>query len=157
MNHASNDGNRGASLVDGGTSRAPHGTLLLQGTPGDPARGRDLVRYELHDRVDAEQLDEILLVASELIANGVLHACTPLIFRLRTRADGVVVTVEDLEDTTGFGPVQTHEWSTQGRGLAIVDHLADRWGVTPLPSGKVVWAVFESVAPHPGLEVRGTG
>jgi anti-sigma regulatory factor (Ser/Thr protein kinase) len=147
MKHASNDGKRGASLDVGG-SNAPQGTLLLQGTAGDPARCRDLVRGELGGEIDDAQLDEILLVVSELIANGVLHARTPLVFRLRTREEGVVVTVEDLDDTSGFGPVQTHEWSTQGRGLTIVDRLADRWGITPLPGGKVVWAMFERAVPQ---------
>jgi hypothetical protein len=30
-----------------------------------------------------------------------------------------------------------------GRGLAIVERLADRWGVTREPGGKGVWAEIE--------------
>jgi hypothetical protein len=33
-----------------------------------------------------------------------------------------------------------HPTASDGRGLAIVEALADRWGVEPLGSGKTVWA-----------------
>jgi anti-sigma regulatory factor (Ser/Thr protein kinase) len=83
----------------------------------------------------AERLD---LVVSELATNAVLHAATP--FEVAVK---VVPTVRvEVSDGSAEPPVRRHHdlAGSHGRGLLIVDRCAQRWGVDPLPSGKVVWA-----------------
>lgn len=85
------------------------------------------------------------LVASEMATNALVHARSP--FRLYLhRADDVVFLC--LKDA-GSGAVEAaagHAQATHGRGVAIVDAVADRWGCDQLADGKVVWAEFSSHA-----------
>ena len=63
---------------------------------------------------------------------------------------GPVLRVE-VEDVSERLPAEmsTPPWQQEsGRGLLLVEVLAERWGVEPLPSGKRVWfeVVLESSA-----------
>jgi len=118
-------------------------SLDLAGEPADAGLCRRLTRRKMAAEVDARKLDDVLLVVSELVANGVLHAATELVFRVRLADASLTVSVDDFDSTTGFGPEPTHKRSAEGRGLAIVDQLADRWGITVVPGGKRVWARFD--------------
>jgi len=92
---------------------------------------------------------DVELVASELMTNAVDHTRTlyatkdePGRYRLtleQLRPGSVVVSVMD------FSPSRPKikspgENTESGRGLQVVKELAARWGVTPTPTGKVVWA-----------------
>jgi hypothetical protein len=48
------------------------------------------------------------------------------------------VDVSDDNSTLPVVPDPEHN-ATSGRGLGIVDALADRWGITPTADGKTVW------------------
>ena len=78
------------------------------------------------------------LVASELVANAVLHGWGPISLRLFDTGDGLRVEVEDANPAP---PVTTdgHPGRVGGYGMRIVERLAD-WGWRPLPKGKLVWA-----------------
>ncbi|MBO0747381.1 MAG: ATP-binding protein [Acidimicrobiaceae bacterium] len=86
----------------------------------------------------------VALVVSELVANAVVHAHTGP--QLRVGWDGRTVDVEVEDDGPGRpvlrapGPL-----TASGRGLALVDRIADAWGVASPPESdadhpKVVWA-----------------
>ena len=83
-----------------------------------------------------------VLLTSELVTNAVLHGLTPV--TVLVSDDGVRVRVEVADGRPGplslpsEGPAADR---ISGRGLGIVDHLADRWGCRPQqdPAGKVVW------------------
>lgn len=47
----------------------------------------------------------------------------------------------EIADGSDEPPVvqQPDPWASGGRGLMLVEALADRWGYEPLPHGKVVW------------------
>ncbi len=68
------------------------------------------------------------------------HAETPFTVTVDRAAASVTVSVEDAGPgrPTLQSPAPTHP---SGRGLRIVDALADSWGVTPRPdgNGKRVW------------------
>jgi hypothetical protein len=50
-------------------------------------------------------------------------------------------------------PVDPRDHGTNGRGLRIVDALADDWGITPYGAGKTVWfEVHLEAAPSPSAE-----
>lgn len=78
----------------------------------------------------------VVLVASELATNAVVHARTP--FRVQV-SSGKSFRVE-VHDGTGIDELEKRSGS--GRGLALVEQVADDWGVDSTPSGKYVWAVL---------------
>ncbi|WP_343299663.1 ATP-binding protein [Streptomyces sp. 5-6(2022)] len=86
-----------------------------------------------------------LLVLSELITNAVRHARVPgrqIEGRYLYQGDKVRIEVHDAADQLPKLRTPTPE-SVRGRGLVLVETLADQWGVTPRPAvGKAVWAVL---------------
>jgi anti-sigma regulatory factor (Ser/Thr protein kinase) len=84
-------------------------------------------------------LDDACLVASEMAANAVTHAHSAFEVTVTCSDGSVRVAVSD----TALGTAEAHEAELMdvcGRGLAIVDDVADRWGCDHVPGGKVVWA-----------------
>lgn len=88
--------------------------------------------------------DAPALIVAELAANAVTHGRVPgRDFRIGlTLGDGVLrIEVVDTRGDRVPGLRDTDEGAEGGRGLLLVDTLADRWGVDRgLPPLKVVWA-----------------
>ena len=87
------------------------------------------------------------MLVSELVANAVLHAGTPL--EVVVAVDGDRVRVE-VHDGSGRLPVRKHysSLSATGRGLTLVDSMSVAWGAEPTVTGKVVWFELDAtVAP----------
>ncbi|MDP9075612.1 MAG: ATP-binding protein [Actinomycetota bacterium] len=79
------------------------------------------------------------LLLSELVTNAALHARTIIQVRVCLTSTGLRLEVMDGSERH---PIVRH-YSTQattGRGLGMVDFLAQRWGVLPQANGKTVWA-----------------
>ena len=83
--------------------------------------------------------DVAVLLASELATNAVRYARTPLTVWLGHRSDRLVLSVEDASETVATQR-QPDVWEEGGRGLLLVDALADRWGEREIAGGKLVWA-----------------
>ncbi|MEU9538711.1 ATP-binding protein [Streptomyces mirabilis] len=87
------------------------------------------------------------LVVAELAANAVTHGAVPgrdALLRL-VRADGRLrIEVTDTRGERHPAPTAAVDDAETGRGLLIVDTLAETWGVTPRTGapGKTVWAVL---------------
>jgi anti-sigma regulatory factor (Ser/Thr protein kinase) len=85
-------------------------------------------------------LQELEVVASELITNAVVHSGTDAVLTCRpTGAGGVELSVCDH----GAGDPRMGEISliaTSGRGLQIVDALTDSWGIDRASGTMTVWA-----------------
>ena len=92
--------------------------------------------------------DDAVLLASELVTNGVLHAGTDLLVELFFLDDAVVLAVSDGSTRPAY-PKDPALLAEGGRGLALVDALATRWGVTANPYGKRVWAELGAQGPAP--------
>jgi len=87
------------------------------------------------------------LVTSEMATNAVNHADSPFHASI-VRAAGVV-RIAIVDSGPGAAAQRTAaEDDLSGRGIVIVDALADRWGHEILHAGKVVWAEFLSTAPR---------
>ncbi|MFI6978460.1 ATP-binding protein [Embleya sp. NPDC050154] len=89
-----------------------------------------------------ETVDDVLLTVSELITNAHVHAHSTahLVLAWDNRCLNVYVS-----DTGPGLPVVRGEGdtpATSGRGLAIVDAVADEWETHPVPHGKAVIACF---------------
>jgi anti-sigma regulatory factor (Ser/Thr protein kinase) len=89
--------------------------------------------------------ERVTLLTSELVTNAYRHAGSDTRVSVRRGDDHVRVEVRD----SGRGGVELRPQDTNrtdGRGLHIVDALADRWGHRSDRSGTVVW--FELVGPR---------
>jgi PAS domain S-box-containing protein len=100
-----------------------------------------LVRRWLTGRLgdDHPSLDDVLLCASELVSNVVLH--TGLAGTVRLRRDGARARVEviDKDEARLPAPREHARDSVTGRGLHLVGDVALAWGSAAVPGGKVVW------------------
>jgi anti-sigma regulatory factor (Ser/Thr protein kinase) len=78
------------------------------------------------------------LLTSELVTNSVLHARTEVTVTLAV-AEGVAeVGVADRSETLPL-PRSVQAADEGGRGLSLVELVAQEWGVVPLAGGKQVW------------------
>jgi anti-sigma regulatory factor (Ser/Thr protein kinase) len=86
-------------------------------------------------------VDRVMLIVSELATNAVVHAGGEFVVGVELGAS--LLRIEVLDPGGGVPEVQPVQPPTafHGRGLQIVDHLADRWGTEPSDagSGKMVW------------------
>ncbi len=83
--------------------------------------------------------EDAVLLVSELVGNAVRHTGAR-VFGLRMRRRRGWIRIEVRDPSRGLPclmPVQDMDIS--GRGLFLVDKLADRWGVDLLPRGKTTW------------------
>ncbi|MPY63220.1 ATP-binding protein [Streptomyces spongiae] len=91
-----------------------------------------------------ELTDTAELLTSELVSNAVKHSDGPVTIRLRSRPDAVRIGVMDNHPELP-DPLPCTTDQDFGRGLYLVEALADAWGRYPLtvhsctPGWKVVW------------------
>ncbi|MFJ9185559.1 MULTISPECIES: ATP-binding protein [Streptomyces] len=103
---------------------------------------------------DDEPLAEtLILLISELVTNAVVHTGCPAVLRMLfggTGASGAAGTVRvEVADASDRPPLQRHAEGddTGGRGLELVDGLADRWGWLPEGAGKQIWCEVDRGGP----------
>ena len=89
------------------------------------------------------------LVATELVANVVDHARTPCRLDVSVTDDGLLIEVRDFYPCPPPQPRPVSLSSRRGRGLHVVAAVSSRWGVTPFPDGKSVWALLSRVSREP--------
>ncbi|SFB73843.1 PAS fold-containing protein [Nocardioides terrae] len=114
--------------------------VSLEEEPASVARARravaaQLQRWQLPQRIVAD----LELITSELVTNSVRHARGPYELRLRHVPHEVLI---EVVDATPLRPRRRRvdRDSESGRGLTIVEAVADRWGSRSTSEGKVVWA-----------------
>ncbi|MFI5641249.1 ATP-binding protein [Streptomyces goshikiensis] len=130
--------------------------LDLRGIRGAVGKGRDFTRQALRDWGwdRGESAEDALLVVSELLTNAALHAggCNELVL---TADGGLRIEVVD-GDTEPPRPQAVRRVGVPGgRGLYIVQRLADAWGSRAHGTGKVVWAEFDASRLTGAPECRG--
>jgi anti-sigma regulatory factor (Ser/Thr protein kinase) len=125
--------------------------MRFTSTPRGARLARRLVSHRLDDwgyPYDSEVNTTLTLIAAELAANAVRHGHVPgRDFHLRLAAAPYGLRIE-VSDTRGDRcpvpgtPAPPPADAESGRGLLLVAHLADRWGVVPRQAapGKCVWA-----------------
>lgn len=77
------------------------------------------------------------LLTSEIVSNAVLHARSEVVLRLAVLGASLEVRVSDRSPVR---PVQRRpgDASTTGRGIALLDRLAEEWEVVPQQDGKTI-------------------
>ncbi|MFJ8944529.1 SpoIIE family protein phosphatase [Streptomyces sp. NPDC102395] len=133
---------RGADTPPGG------GRLQQHVAPGDPealAGARHMIRAAVRAWGGGERSDEMELVADELVTNALMHTEGAAIVTLRVLVgEGRRLRVE-VEDSSSALPRRREAGvsGVSGRGLLLVDLLADAWGVEARGGGKCVWCEFK--------------
>ena len=93
--------------------------------------------------------DDIVLVVSEMLANALHHADGSVAaMRIHLRPDAVVIEVSDQGAAVPRLGQPAFD-DDRGRGMFLIDRLADRWGFRRIEDGKVVWcemAIPESMS-----------
>ncbi|WP_405958594.1 SpoIIE family protein phosphatase [Streptomyces phaeochromogenes] len=111
--------------------------------PLTAGQARRLTRRALRRWGLESMLDSTELMVSEVVTNAVRFASRPIALRL-LRTD--VLRCEVTDDSSQVPRMrQAQPGDEGGRGLFLVDQLAQRWGATRLSTGKVVW--FEQQIP----------
>lgn len=127
-----------ALLLDPTTPDPGSLRLSLRTTPQSAATARRAVRQLLHDA--GRESDAAELLVSELVANTVRHAGSANVL-LRARLDDDLLRVEVQDGSTSIpGPLTPPSWDEErGRGLLLVEQIAEHWGVEPTEGGKRLW------------------
>ncbi|MEV5671991.1 ATP-binding protein [Streptomyces sp. NPDC052503] len=109
---------------------------------------RAALRDFLRCRRRPEETDVAELLLSELVTNALIHTRNGAVVTVTSMAARLRVEVRDF--TAGQEPapyVPNADDGTHGRGLLLVQSLADSWGVTAKALGKVVWFELNVVTP----------
>ena len=110
--------------------------LHLEPLPRVAQTARAFVRERLPD-VDADTLDTVLLLTSELVTNAVIHARTAIEVGITVTTNKVLVTVHD--EDLGL-PSDTYPGREGGRGLGLVAAMSEETATERhVGEGKTVW------------------
>ena len=112
-------------------------TASLQLAP-EPVSVR-AARVFVRDVLDgSERCQDCELLVSELATNAILHATSA--FLIEVQYDGDIIRVDVIDESPRLPVVKAYAPDAiTGRGLQIVDTVADRWGVDQSSIGKSVW------------------
>jgi anti-sigma regulatory factor (Ser/Thr protein kinase) len=143
------------SAVAGRTGHA-HRRLQARLSPqlGAVRAARDLVERACHAWGIPHVREDAALIMSELTANAVEHARTDVLATVFEDGVDLHLAVHDGdiryplfgEPASAPAPGRLGE---RGRGLRLVDAVAEAWGAMPSDGGKVVWATL-GCAPRTG-------
>jgi anti-sigma regulatory factor (Ser/Thr protein kinase) len=121
-------------------------SLDLQGT--DTAALAEIRRWIATELAELgrDHVTDVIQVADELASNAYEHADGPCAIHLRRQLVPCLITIE-VEDpaaaTPTVGRSRFGEAANRGRGLVLVEHVAQAWGVRDNdrgPGSKTVWA-----------------
>ncbi|RLU84007.1 hypothetical protein CTZ27_27970 [Streptomyces griseocarneus] len=127
--------------------------MEVRADPAEVGRARKWARSRLAGSgigVDEPLAETLILLISELVTNAVVHTGCPAVLRMlfpdsggvSGMAGGCAGTVRvEVADISARPPRprRAEGDDTGGRGLELVDGLADRWGWQPEGAGKRIW------------------
>lgn len=113
---------------------------MIDAQPEGPAQARRIIADELALLLPRHTLDEIKLMVSELVTNGIVHGQredeTPVMLDLCVNGH---IRCGVLDHGSGFAERVGQNESRGGWGLRLVERLADRWGMRCSPQQTEVW------------------
>jgi anti-sigma regulatory factor (Ser/Thr protein kinase) len=126
--------------------------LWLDSSDQAPARARRAIEHSA--TLLGNRASDVLLLTSELVTNSVRHAGNTIHgVEVAITLSAKTVRLQVTDDGEGFDipqPPAVAKEELFGRGLVIVDKLADRWGMQRLQEGRTsVWA---EMGPEPSLQ-----
>ena len=114
-----------------------------------PAEARRLCTAVCHEWALDALVDVCALLVSELVTNAVVHGAGAVELEVAAERGGVRIAVSQRDAVTGLpearmsGPTEV-----SGRGLAIVDAMAEQWGAEVDERATRVW--FRLATPPAG-------
>ncbi|NED82588.1 SpoIIE family protein phosphatase [Streptomyces sp. SID11233] len=130
----------------------PGGRLQQHVAQNDPealSSARHMIRAAVRAWGAKDRADEVELAADELTTNALMHTDGGAIVTIRVLTGAERRLRVDVEDRSSALPRRRDagESGVSGRGLMLVDQLADAWGVESRGTGKCVWCEF-SIPPR---------
>ncbi|WP_344046099.1 SpoIIE family protein phosphatase [Streptomyces thermoalcalitolerans] len=119
-------------------------TLLTvaQAEPERVAVARRQLREVLHDWASEDQVDSAVLLLSEMLTNVLVHTDADALLLAEVQGEKgerrLRVEVTDAGDDLPHKR-RPGEMASSGRGLVLIEMLADSWGVVPRGQGKSTW------------------
>ena len=129
-----------AHLVGDRAVAGPTLRRTLPPTAESASVARWLLNDLLRDVIDDDTLDTAALLTTELVSNAIRQSREELVVTVRLAGGRMRVGVADSSHRRPQ-LVQVGSRDTSGRGLHLVEAMADRWGVEPDDRGlgKTVW------------------
>ncbi|WP_170324067.1 ATP-binding protein [Cryptosporangium phraense] len=119
----------------------PTATARLPRIPGSANTARRFAADFLASSGAAGMVvEDVVLLVSEVVSNAIEHTDGAGAVQLDLRLDGAVLHVAVSDDSVQLPELQNRDGKAhRGRGLQLVEMLADEWGVRVRPDGKTVW------------------
>ncbi|MFJ9543496.1 SpoIIE family protein phosphatase [Streptomyces sp. NPDC101225] len=121
---------------------------VAQAEPERVAAARQQLRELLHDWPSPDQVDSAVLLVSEMLTNVLVHTDADALLLADVRGEpGSRRMRVQVTDTSDALPHKRRpgELASSGRGLVLMELLADAWGVDPQGEGKSIWfELYES-------------
>lgn len=115
-------------------------TITLPPTPTSPGRARRFVVEHIDGHATPDHRDAVMLLATELVTNSVLHAGTDCRLTVGRKTCGCVRIEAEDRDPSPPQPAENGDgFADHGRGLVLVESLAAQWGHRSKTDGKAVW------------------
>jgi anti-sigma regulatory factor (Ser/Thr protein kinase) len=122
--------------------------------PADELASRQIRRAleQLDYDFDADTVELLKLVATELVTNAVRHSGTKdrIVVFVRVREPSLLLKVCDRGPGVERGPARPDPMAEGGRGLFLIDALASKWGTSRTEidgqGWSCVWACFGDAA-----------
>jgi len=118
-------------------------SLSVPGRPGAVSDARHFMADLCRDWGLNAVCDTATLLVSETVTNSIVHGRSDVELTVQYDTPTLRVGIADHDRTMP----ERRETMTQqegGRGLWLVEALADEWGVEPAPDGKRVWFLLDS-------------
>jgi anti-sigma regulatory factor (Ser/Thr protein kinase) len=104
-------------------------TLVLPAHPTSIRLGRHVVLAWLQFARERYEMDTVLLLVTELLANAVEYSAGPLLLSVSASAERLHVEVKDVSPVDGsLDTTDVARITDERRHLKMVTGLADRWG-----------------------------
>ncbi|WP_075692280.1 PAS domain S-box protein [Streptomyces acidiscabies] len=129
-----------ARLPDAPLASATTALPALASSIGD---GRSFLTKTLTVWNCAHLADDARLLVSEVLTNALQHAQGPLGLHLRRTTADVTIEISDHSPHLPQPRLAAPD-DESGRGLLLVDTLADSWGVRPTDDGKTTWFTLQT-------------
>ncbi|MEU6373711.1 SpoIIE family protein phosphatase [Streptomyces sp. NPDC046909] len=121
---------------------------VAQAEPERVAVAREQLRELLHDWTSPDQIDSAVLLLSETLTNVLVHTDADALLLAEVHGPHTARRIRvEVTDTSDDLPHKRRpgELASSGRGLMLIELLADAWGVDPRGEGKSIW--FELYEP----------
>lgn len=126
--------------------------IRLAPAPTSARQARRFVCDTLAEWGDEKFVDAAALLVSELVTNAVLHAGSAV--DVVVGREGMHASLRVEVHDSSARPVRMGSFdldAVDGRGLALVEAMSDRWGVDSHDAGKRVWFELERRMDAPQL------